>query len=43
MRSMREQLGTWEPSQHLLIRQRKTKEICIEMTGRRTFRLHTDF
>jgi hypothetical protein len=24
-------------------RQRKTKKTCVEMTGRRTFRIHTDY
>jgi hypothetical protein len=25
------------------LRQRKTKKICVEMAGRRTFRMHTDY
>jgi hypothetical protein len=37
-----QQLGTWEPSQHLL-EDRKTKKTCVEMAGRRTFRMHTDY
>jgi hypothetical protein len=40
MRSMQQQLGTWEPSQHL-IKDRKTKKTCVEMAGRRTFEAET--
>jgi ribosomal protein S8 len=42
MRSMHYQLGTWESFQ-LLIKGRKTKKTCVEMAGRRTFRMHTDY
>jgi hypothetical protein len=35
-------VATWEPSQHLL-KDRETKKTCVEMAGRRTFRMHTDF
>jgi hypothetical protein len=32
-------VATW----NLLNDKRKTKETCVEMAGRRTFRIHTDF
>jgi hypothetical protein len=33
----------WEPTQHLLWDQRKSRKTLIELAGRRTFRMQTDF
>ena len=32
---------SWEPSQNLLIDTRKPRKTCVEMAGRRTFRVLT--
>ena len=32
---------TWEPSQHSLVDRRKQRKTCVEMAGRRTFRILT--
>ena len=32
-------LEFWEPSQHLLIDTRKPRKTCVEVAGRRTFRI----
>jgi hypothetical protein len=34
-------LETWEPSQHLLIDTGKPRKTCVEVAGRRTFRILT--
>jgi len=34
-------LESWEPSQHLLIDTGKPRETCVEVAGRRTFRMLT--
>ena len=34
-------LESWEPSQHLLIDTGKPRKTCVEMAGRRTFRVLT--
>jgi hypothetical protein len=34
-------LETQDPSQHLLIDTRKPKKTCVEVAGRRTFRILT--
>jgi len=34
-------LESWEPSQHLLIDTGKPRKPCVEMAGRRTFRILT--
>jgi hypothetical protein len=36
-------VGTLEPSQHLLKRQRKINKTYAEMAGRRILRMHNDF
>jgi hypothetical protein len=43
MRSMQYQLGTWEPSQRSLQDRGKPGKTCVEMAGRRTFRMRTDY
>jgi hypothetical protein len=37
------QRGIWVPTQHLLRDQRKLWKTLIELAGRRTFRMQTDF
>jgi len=34
-------LESWEPSQHLLLGTAKPRKTCVEMAGRRTFRILT--
>jgi len=34
-------VATWKPSQHLLIDTGKQRKTCVEVAGRRTFRLLT--
>jgi len=34
-------VATWEPSQHLLIGTGKPRKTCVEVAGRRTFRVLT--
>ena len=41
MRSMQRQLGILEPTQHLLIDTGKPRKTCVEVAGRRTFRILT--
>ena len=42
MRSMQQQLvESWEPSQHSLLDRRKPRKTCVEVAGRRTFRILT--
>jgi hypothetical protein len=38
-----EQRGIWVPTQHLLWDQGKPRTTLIELAGRRTFRMQTDF
>jgi hypothetical protein len=38
-----EQRGIWVPTQHLLWDQGKPRKTLIELAGRRTFRMQTDF
>jgi hypothetical protein len=38
-----EQRGIWVPTQHLLWDQGKPRKTLIELVGRRTFRMQTDF
>jgi hypothetical protein len=42
MRSTQQQLGTWEPSRHFLEGRGKPRKPCVEMAGRRAFRMHID-
>jgi hypothetical protein len=37
------QCGIWVPTQHLLWDQGKPRKTLIELAGRRTFRMQTDF
>jgi hypothetical protein len=37
------QRGIWEPTQHSLWHQGKPRKILIELAGRRTFRIQTDY
>jgi hypothetical protein len=37
------QRGIWVPTQHLLWDQAKPRKTLIELAGRRTFRMQTDF
>jgi hypothetical protein len=37
------QRGIWVPTQHLLWDQGKPRKTLIELAGRRTFRMKTDF
>ena len=41
MRSISGNLGCWEPSERLLIGTGKPRKTCVEMAGRRTFRVLT--
>jgi len=34
-------LETWEPSQHSLVDTGKPRKTCVEVAGRRTFRILT--
>ena len=34
-------METWEPSQHLLVDTGKPRNTCVELAGRRTFRILT--
>ena len=34
-------VGTWKPSQHSLIDTGKARKACVEVAGRRTFRILT--
>jgi len=43
MKSMQQQLGILRTISICTWRQRKTKKICVELAGRRTFRVRTDF
>jgi hypothetical protein len=38
-----EQRGIWVPTQHLLWDQGKPRKTLIDLAGRRTFRMQTDF
>jgi hypothetical protein len=37
------QYGIWVPTQHLLWNQGKPQKTLIELAGRRTFQMQTDF
>jgi len=34
-------VATWEPSQHSLVDKGKPRKTCVEVAGRRTFRILT--
>jgi len=41
MKACSSDIETWEQSQHSLIDTRKPKKTCVEVAGRRTFRILT--
>ena len=41
MISISDNLESWEPSQHLLLGTGKPRKTCVEVAGRRTFRILT--
>ena len=41
MKSLKWQLASWKPSQHLLIDTGKQRKTCVVVAGRRTFRILT--